>query len=416
MPIVVGITLRTAGKIYYFDPATDQYYRGERVLVETARGLEVGTVRLPPHEVTDEQIVAPLKKIMRRASDTDLRRDALNREREARALVIARRLVGKLGLSMRLIDAQYTFDGTHILIHFLAEGRVDFRELVRELARELRSRIELRQVGVRDEAKLIGGFGICGRDFCCASFLGAFAPVAINMAKEQGLTLNPQKISGACGRLMCCLAFEHEHYKSVHASLPKLNSRVYTAQGQGKVTRVNIMTRQIEVTIPDTPGPLWLSPEELITDPEEIVACCAAAEARECTGCRRQSEAKSLPTGARTPGRSPMEGGRGRGGPAARPAAPTTTSSQTADVPAGGERPRGRRRRGGKRPVGSPTEAVAPVAPPQAATTANPQATRPRRPRRRKPRSGGTQPGQAPRMMGAEKPVITSVQTPHGGE
>ena len=179
MPIVVGVSLRTAGKIYYFDPGIAQYDRDERVLVETARGLELGCVKLPPHEVSDEQIVPPLKNVVRRATGDDLARDAFNRDWEANALAVCKRLVDKLSLPMRLIDAQYTFDGSHVLIHFLADNRVDFRELVRMLAHELHTRIELRQVGVRDEAKLLGGHGICGRQLCCSTFLANFVPVAI---------------------------------------------------------------------------------------------------------------------------------------------------------------------------------------------------------------------------------------------
>ena len=234
MPIVVGITLRTAGKLYYFNPGTEKYLREERVLVETARGLEIGIIKLPPHEVSDEQIVPPLKGVLRRATAADLHRDALNRERETHALEVCKRLISKLTLPMRLIDAQYTFDSSHVLIHFLSENRVDFRELVRELAHELHTRIELRQVGVRDEAKLLGGYGLCGRHLCCATFLPNFAPVAINLAKEQGLALNPQKISGMCGRLMCCLTFEHECYKSIGAELPALNAIIETSQRHRK--------------------------------------------------------------------------------------------------------------------------------------------------------------------------------------
>ncbi len=278
MPIVVGITLRTAGKLYYFDPGTEKYLREERVLVETARGPEIGTIKLPPHPVSDDQIVPPLKGILRRATDADLRRDTLNRERETHALTVCKRLISKFNFPMRLIDAQYTFDSSHVLLHFLADNRVDFRELVRELAHELHTRIELRQVGVRDEAKLLGGYGLCGRHLCCATFLPNFAPVAINLAKEQGLALNPQKISGMCGRLMCCLTFEHECYKALGAELPALNAVIETARGTGKVTKLNILARQVEVTIPDLPAPVWFSHEELTG----VVSCAAARRHAAC--------------------------------------------------------------------------------------------------------------------------------------
>ncbi|MHB9133086.1 MAG: PSP1 domain-containing protein [Armatimonadota bacterium] len=231
--------------------------------METARGPELGTVRLVPHEVEESQIVPPLKSVIRRAGTDDVARAQRNREREEQALETCRRLVEKLQLSMRLIDAEYNFDGSHLLIHFLAESRVDFRELVRELAHQLHTRIELRQVGVRDEAKLIGGFGMCGRQLCCSSFLNNFTPVAINMAKVQGLALNPQKISGTCGRLMCCLAFEYEHYKEIHSGLPRINAQVETPQGIGKVTKHNVIARQVEVAVPEVPGPLWFSVDEI---------------------------------------------------------------------------------------------------------------------------------------------------------
>ena len=274
MPIVVGISLRTAGKIYYFDPGTERYLHGEKVVVETARGQELGTVKIPPHDVPETQIVPPLKPVTRRANAMDVSRNAANREREEFSLNVCKRLVEKLNLPMRLIDAQYTLDSSHVLIHFLAENRVDFRELVRELARELHTRIELRQVGVRDEAKLIGGYGICGRKLCCSAFLGDFAPVAISMAKDQGLALNPQKISGSCGRLMCCLAFECDQYRSEKAGMPRLNATVETPQGVGKVTKLNVMSRQVEVMLPDAPAPLWFSADELGGKPLAVAAHC----------------------------------------------------------------------------------------------------------------------------------------------
>ncbi len=281
MPIVVGISLRVAGKIYSFDPCGESYYLGERVLVETARGIELGTVRQPPHEVPDVQVVQPLKRVLRHASDDDLVTDAANRDREVRALDACQRSVMRLNLPMRLIDAQYTFDGSHVLINFQAESRVDFRELVRELARELRTRIELRQVGVRDEAKLLDGYGMCGRRLCCSAFLTNFTPVAINMAKAQGLALNPQKISGTCGRLMCCLAFEYEHYSELRVGMPKLNAHIETPRGPGKVTKVNALGRQVEVTFPGDDTPVWFTVDELNGAPAAAPPCAADA----CAGC-----------------------------------------------------------------------------------------------------------------------------------
>ncbi|OPZ85492.1 MAG: hypothetical protein BWY76_01391 [bacterium ADurb.Bin429] len=289
MPIIVGISLRVAGKIYSFDPGNESYYLGERVLVETSRGTELGTVRQPPYEVPNEQVPQGLKRVLRRATDADLRKDAANRDRETHALEACRRHIERLSLPMRLIDAQYTFDGSHVLINFQAESRVDFRELVRELGRELHTRIELRQVGVRDEAKLLDGYGMCGRRLCCSAFLTSFAPVGINMAKAQGLALNPQKISGACGRLMCCLAFEHEHYSELRVGMPKMNARIDTPRGAGKVTKVNALARQVEVTIPGEDSPIWFSMDELY--PESAPPCATGA----CGGCQRHEHQDAEP-------------------------------------------------------------------------------------------------------------------------
>lgn len=287
MPVVVGISLRTAGKIYFFDPGAERFLLGEKVVVETARGAEIGVVKVPPSEVGNERVMQPLKPVIRRASTVDISRSAANRKQEESALLVCKRLVAKLNLPMRLIDAQYTLDSSHLLIHFLADNRVDFRELVRELARELRTRIELRQVGVRDEAKLIGGFGICGRKLCCASFLGDFAPVAISMAKDQGLALNPQKISGSCGRLMCCLAYECDQYRHEKAELPRMNTQVETPQGIGKVTKLNVLSHQVEVLLADAPAPIWFSIEELNRAAiGNSHPCCSNSDSR-CDACQQ---------------------------------------------------------------------------------------------------------------------------------
>lgn len=361
MPIVAGISLRTAGKLYYFDPNGVAFERGERVLVETARGPELGTVRMPPHEVADAHVVTPLKAVLRRATSADIARDAMNREREERAIVVCKRLVEQLKLPMRLIDAQFTFDGTHVLIHFLAENRVDFRELVRELARELHARIELRQVGVRDEAKLLGGYGVCGRPLCCTTFLANFVPVAINIAKEQGLALNPQKISGMCGRLMCCLAFEYESYKSIGETLPRMNALVMTPRGEGKVTKLNVLAQQIEVTLPDVADPVWFALDEL--NAPGGGACCA--------------------DGAPCPHTQAHPTGPSRCAPY-RPAPPALPIGDSApEDPSAGERRRPRRRRG-KKPLldGAP---ATPPAPDAGATDAA-------RRRRRRPRGNPVPP------------------------
>ena len=390
MPIVIGVVLRTAGKLYYFDPGSEHYERGERVLVETARGLELGCVKLPPHDVSEENITPPLKSVVRRALDDDLQREAFNREREARAMEVCKRLVAKLELAMRLIDAQYTFDGSNVLIHFLADNRVDFRELVRELARELRTRIELRQVGVRDEARLLGGYGICGRGLCCATFLTNFTPVAINTAKEQGLALNPQKISGMCGRLMCCLAYEHECYKIEGKGLPRVNSVVATARGTGKVTKLNVLARQVEVTIPDLPSPVWFPVSEL-SCPAAGEAVAIPAEADEMEGNGEIAEALEIDGMIETIlGSAPVVRG-------------AESSPEAIDSPASppDERRRPRRRRRKKTP-GTASAATDPPSPPPS----NEEAAAPKRSRsrRRRPRNPAAAAPTAPMPPANEAP------------
>jgi len=397
MPIVVGVSLRTAGKIYFFDPVNEEFERGERVLVETARGMELGDVKLPPHEVDDELIVPPLKHVVRRATPDDLARDAFNRMQEADALEICKRLVGKLNLPMRLIDAQYTFDGSHVLVHFLADNRVDFRELVRELAHELRTRIELRQVGVRDEAKLLGGYGVCGRQLCCNAFLTNFTPVAITTAKEQGLALNPQKISGMCGRLMCCLAFEHECYREVGKSLPRMNSTVSTPRGDGKVTKLNVLARQVEVAIPEVPGPLWFAIDDLAaSSPAEqaaVESCCG--------GCRAHAEDNlddELPLSASNcEAAITSEEENEQPAPAGQPrrrrphrrhkkveASALSAGAEPANVPVRAQQQSSRpRRRPGKNKAAVPMQAAAPASPETAASPTAVSGQRRRRRRRR---------------------------------
>lgn len=208
MQTVVGIRFKKAGKIYYFDPADAELKVGDFAIVETARGIEFGEVVVGPKEVADEELVLPLKKVIRKATDKDMQQVEENRKKEKDAFAIGLAKIADHGLDMKLVDVEYTFDNNKIIFYFTADGRVDFRELVKDLASVFRTRIELRQIGVRDEAKMIGGLGCCGRELCCRTFLGDFAPVSIRMAKEQNLSLNPTKISGICGRLMCCLKFE----------------------------------------------------------------------------------------------------------------------------------------------------------------------------------------------------------------
>jgi cell fate regulator YaaT (PSP1 superfamily) len=248
---IIGVRFRQAGKIYYFDPGNhENIKRGTHVIVETAKGVEYGTVVLPPTEMPEEKIVAPLKGIIRVATKADEENEAKNREKEKDAFAICLEKISKHGLEMKLIAAEYTFDKNKLLFYFTADGRIDFRELVKDLASVFRTRIELRQIGVRDETKLRGGIGICGRALCCHSYLSEFAPVSIKMAKEQNLSLNPTKISGVCGRLMCCLKNEEEAYEELNSHLPNVGSRVKTPDGlSGEVQSVSVLKQKVKVIV-----------------------------------------------------------------------------------------------------------------------------------------------------------------------
>ena len=256
MKIIIGVRFRQAGKIYYFDPGKEKenITRGTRVIVETAKGVEMGTVVLPPTEMPEEKIVAPLKGIVRLATKEDEEHEQKNREKEAEAFVICKQKIDKHKLEMKLIAAEYTFDRNKLLFYFTADGRIDFRELVKDLASVFRTRIELRQIGVRDETKLRGGIGICGRALCCHTYLSEFAPVSIKMAKEQNLSLNSAKISGTCGRLMCCLRFENGVYEEEMRRTPPVDSKVSTPDGVGYVKEIAPLTGMCKVVIPDKNG------------------------------------------------------------------------------------------------------------------------------------------------------------------
>ena len=249
MAVVIGVRFKEVGKIYYFDPDQKDYSLGELVIVETARGVECGTVAIANKEVADESIVKPLKKVVRSANKEDLRRMEENRQKEKRAYRICQEKINANKLEMKLVGVEYAFDNSKILFYFTADGRVDFRELVKDLASVFRTRIGLRQIGVRDEAKMLGGLGICGRPFCCSSFLGEFQPVSIKMAKEQGLSLNPTKISGTCGRLMCCLKYEQPAYEELLRTTPKVGAVVNTPDGRGVVKEVSLLTGQLKVNL-----------------------------------------------------------------------------------------------------------------------------------------------------------------------
>lgn len=250
MTKVIGVRFRTAGKIYFFAPGKLNIQTGDKVIVETARGVEFGTVVTGEKEVEDDKIMQPLKPVIRIATAEDKKKDAKNRDKEKEAFGICLEKIRKHGLEMKLIDAEYTFDNNKVLFYFTADGRIDFRELVKDLASVFRTRIELRQIGVRDETKIRGGIGICGRPLCCHTYLSEFAPVSIKMAKEQNLSLNPTKISGVCGRLMCCLTNEEETYEELNSHLPSNGDHVTTPEGlRGDVQSVNVLRQLVKVVV-----------------------------------------------------------------------------------------------------------------------------------------------------------------------
>ena len=250
MLTVIGVRFRAAGKIYYFDPADRQIKIGDHVIVETARGIEYGYVVLGNREVDETKVIPPLKPVIRMATDEDRAIEAKNKEKEKEAFKICQEKIKKHNLEMKLIDAEYTFDNNKVLFYFTADGRIDFRELVKDLASVFKTRIELRQVGVRDETKILGGIGICGRPLCCHSYLSEFIPVSIKMAKEQNLSLNPTKISGVCGRLMCCLKNEEETYEVLNSKLAGIGDTVTTADGlRGEVHSVNVLRQTVKVIV-----------------------------------------------------------------------------------------------------------------------------------------------------------------------
>jgi cell fate regulator YaaT (PSP1 superfamily) len=247
---IIGVRFRKAGKVYYFSPADYEVKKGQHVIVETARGVEFGQVVMKPKQVTDDEIVQPLKAVIRVATPEDYKTEEKNREKEKEAFQICLEKIHKHQLQMKLVDTEYTFDNNKILFYFTADGRIDFRELVKDLASVFKTRIELRQIGVRDETKLLGGIGICGRPLCCSTFLTEFAPVSIKMAKEQNLSLNPTKISGVCGRLMCCLKNEEEAYEELNSKLPNVGDVVETSDGlKGEVQSISVLKQMVRVVV-----------------------------------------------------------------------------------------------------------------------------------------------------------------------
>jgi cell fate regulator YaaT (PSP1 superfamily) len=253
MAEVIGVRFKEVGKVYYFDPLDNKLNRGDMVIVETARGLECGEVATPNKTIDEGELAHPLKPLIRIASESDLNHLAENKLKEKEAYKICEQKIANHKLEMKLVNVEYTFDNSKILFYFTADGRVDFRALVKDLAAVFKTRIELRQIGVRDEAKMLGGLGVCGKPFCCASFMGEFQPVSIKMAKEQGLSLSPVKISGTCGRLMCCLKYEQEAYTDLLKRTPKVGAIVNTPEGKGLVVENNLIAGILKVKLNNAP-------------------------------------------------------------------------------------------------------------------------------------------------------------------
>jgi len=254
MTEIIGVRFKNSGKVYYFNPEGKKYSKGQDVIVETARGVEMGTVAIPNKMSDDGNIVTPLKPVLRAATEKDYKQAEENEQKEKEAFKICSEKIAKHNLDMKLVGVEYTFDQNKVLFYFTSDGRVDFRELVKDLASVFKTRIELRQIGVRDEAKIIGGLGVCGRKLCCASHLGGFEPVSIKMAKEQNLSLNPTKISGTCSRLMCCLKYEQEAYEELNKVTPNVGSEVETPAGRGTVTEVNLLRGLLKVKLNESDG------------------------------------------------------------------------------------------------------------------------------------------------------------------
>ena len=251
MTKIIGVRFKSTGKMYYFDPLDFEIRRGMHVIVETSRGVEYGEVTLGIREADENEVIKPLKGVLRIATDEDTARHKSNKEKEREAFSVCAAKIREHGLEMKLIEVEYAFDGSKLLFYFTADGRVDFRELVKDLASVFRTRIELRQIGVRDESKTMGSIGMCGRNLCCSQFLGSFVPVSIKMAKEQGLSLNPSKISGACGRLMCCLKYEQDTYEALMADFPKQGTVIETPSGKGTVVSVALLRGKVKVKLED---------------------------------------------------------------------------------------------------------------------------------------------------------------------
>ena len=391
MAEVIGVRFKNMGKVYYFDPNSEKLSADDHVVVETARGVECGEVAMANRDVADDSIVQPLKKVIRKATKDDLRRVAENELKAKNAFTQCEKKIAERGLEMKLVDVEYTFDNSKILFYFTADGRVDFRELVKDLAGMFRTRIELRQIGVRDEAKMIGGLGICGRPFCCGSFLGGFQPVSIKMAKEQGLSLNPVKISGTCGRLMCCLKYEQDAYEDALKRMPKNDSFVQTPDGPGNICDVNVLKETVHVRLDEKPeAPRCYHSCELcvlrngkgsrdgIQVPRERPARMVVEEKPEEFPAVVSDFLYSSPEAAEPPAEEKRESGRSgrnrrrRGSRPAEDRAPEKNPPKAQKQPPKQsekqtDKPRPPRRRGGQKPEGAAPQAAKPQPPKQAA-------------------------------------------------
>lgn len=292
---VIGVRFRQAGKIYNFNPGSLEIKKGDHVIVETVRGVEYGYVVDEIKEVDEESVIMPLKEVIRIATEEDAKQVLENKEKEKKAFKICKEKIEKHGLEMKLIDTEYTFDNNKVLFYFTADGRIDFRELVKDLASVFRTRIELRQVGVRDETKMLGGIGVCGRPLCCNTYLSEFIPVSIKMAKEQNLSLNPTKISGICGRLMCCLKNEQEAYEHLNSNLPDVGERVRTFDGlNGEVVSVNVLRQKVKIVVEqnDEREIKEYAISELKFKPKKKKFNLAAEELKELKGLEDKAESK----------------------------------------------------------------------------------------------------------------------------
>lgn len=374
MPKVVGIRFHGTGKAYHFDPDQKPLHRGDAVIVETVQGIELGIVGEEIIDLPEDKLIAPLKPILRMATEADLAHYEVNQGKEKEAFRIATDKIAGRGLDMHLVDVEYTFDDRKIVFYFTADGRVDFRELVKDLAAIFRIRIELRQIGVRDEARMVGGLGICGRELCCCSFLNDFVPVSIKMAKEQSLSMNPAKISGCCGRLMCCLKYEQDAYEDAHSRMPRQGYIVSTPQGQGTVDSINLLKETVTIRL-DLGGEA-----DLITLPNDVVEIIGGKPARKCPpgGCAGhgaqsgRGTAETSESGTEQAEATPEQRGRVAERTSARSSERRRTGSGTGTKPEPrqAEHRKNARRNSGRKPMGpldqvdagEPVAQVAPLA------------------------------------------------------